>query len=326
MGRELDGVNALVTGSSHGIGREVALAFAAAGARVAVNGTPDRKSRAASASLAQRAEGERRPSGGRAKTSSWGRSAAAEAVAAEIAARGGTAVACAASVADFAEAGALVDRCVAEFGSIDVLVNCAGVPEPDGASILEMSEDAWRAVVDVHLGGTFYCCRHAAPRMVAQRGGAIINTSSHSFLGTYAGVAYPAAKGAVNSLTFALATELREHGVRVNAVCPGAKTRLSTGPGYERRIHDLHARGILSDAVRDISLDPPEPRFAAPIYAFLASDRARGITGRVFTATGGYVGVFERAAEKMLAYRDHRGAEPWQVGEIADLVARQGLD
>jgi NAD(P)-dependent dehydrogenase (short-subunit alcohol dehydrogenase family) len=292
LGRELDGLRALVTGSSHGIGREVALAFAAAGARVVVNG----------------------------------RSRAVETVAGEIRARGGTAVACAASVADFAAAGALVERCVAELGGIDVLVNCAGTPEPDGASILDISEADWRAVLDVHLGGTFHCCRHAAPHMVAQRSGAIINTSSHSFLGMYGGVAYPAAKGAVASLTFALATELREHGVRVNAVCPGAKTRLSTGLGYERRIRDLHARGILSDAVRDISLDPPEPRFAAPIYTFLASASAAGVTGRVFSASGGYVGVFAQGAEKLLAYRDHRAAPPWEVGEIAAAVAQRGLD
>ena len=298
MAGELEGRSALVTGSSHGIGREGAFALAAAGARVVVNGTPDGS----------------------------GRSRAAEEVAGEITARGGAAVAHAASVADFAAAGALVERCVSEFGSIDVLVNCAGVPEPDGASILDLSADAWRAVLDVHLGGTFHCCRHAAPLMVARRAGAILNTSSHSFLGAYAGVAYPAAKGGVTSLTFALATELREHGVRVNAVCPGAKTRLSTGPAYERRIHDLYARGILSDAVRDVSLDPPEPRFAAPIYAFLASDRARGITGRVFSASGGYVGVFARGAEKLLAYRDHRDGEPWQVAEIAAAIAKQGLD
>ena len=298
MDRELFGRAALVTGSSHGIGREVALALAAAGARVVVNGTPDAS----------------------------GCSRAAQAVAAEIAARSGTAVACAASVADFSAAGALVERCIDEFGAIDVLVNCAGVPEPDGASILDMSSDDWRTVVDVHLGGTFYCCRHAAPHMVERGAGAIINTSSHSFVGMYGGVAYPAAKGGVTSLTFALATELRDRGVRVNAVCPGGKTRLSTGPGYERRIHDLHARGILTDALRDVSLEPPDPRFAAPIYAFLASDRARGITGRVFSASGGYVGVFAQGAEKLLAYRDHRGAEPWQVGEIADLIARHGLD
>jgi 3-oxoacyl-[acyl-carrier protein] reductase len=291
-------VNALVTGSSHGIGREVALALAAAGARVVVNGSPDRD----------------------------GRSPSAEAVAREIAARGGVAAACAASVADFAAAGALVDRCVAEFGSIDVLVNCAGVSERDGASIFDFTERDWRAVIDVHLGGTFHCCRHAAPRMAAQRSGAIINTSSHSFLGAYGGVAYPAAKGGVTSLTFALAAELREHGVRVNAVCPGAKTRLSTGPGYEAKIRDLHERGILSDEVRDVSLDPPEPRFAAPIYAFLASDRARGITGRVFSASGGYLGVFARGSEKLLAYRDHRGAAPFEVAEIAAAVEARGLD
>lgn len=298
MERELAGRAALVTGSSQGIGREAALALASAGARVVVNGTPDAS----------------------------GRSRAAEAVADEIAARGGTAVACAGSVADFAAAGALVERCVSEFGAIDVLVNCAGVPEPDGASILDMSADDWRAVVDVHLGGTFHCCRHAAPYMVARRAGAIINTSSHSFTGMYGGVAYPAAKGGVTSLTFALATELRDRGVCVNAVCPGGKTRLSTGPGYERRIQDLHARGILTDALRDISLEPPDPRFAAPIYAFLASDRARGITGRVFSASGGYLGVFAQGSEKLLAYRDHRGAEPWRVGEIAELIAQQGLD
>jgi 3-oxoacyl-[acyl-carrier protein] reductase len=286
-------VNALVTGSSHGIGREVALALAAAGARVVVNG--------------------RSP-------------AAAAAVAEEIAARGGTAVACAGDVADYSSAGALVERCVAEFGSIDVLVNCAGVPEPDGATILDLSESDWRRVVDVHLGGTFFCCRHAAPHMVAQRSGVILNTSSHSFLGTYAGVAYPAAKGGVTSLTFALAAELRGSGVRVNAVCPGAKTRLSTGPAYEQRIRALHARGILSDALRDASLVPPEPRFAAPIYAFLASDRASGITGRLFSATGGYLGVFARGSEKLLAIRDHAHAAPWQLDEIADAVAARGLD
>jgi NAD(P)-dependent dehydrogenase (short-subunit alcohol dehydrogenase family) len=312
LAAELDGLAALVTGSSRGIGREVALAFASAGARVVVNGSPDRESRAASRK--------------RAKTSSLGRSAAAEAVAHEIVARGGVAVACAASVADFAAAGALVDRCVAEFGRIDVLANCAGVPEPDGASIFDFSERDFRAVLDVHLGGTFHCCRHAAPRMAAQRSGAIINTSSHSSLGSYAGVAYPAAKGGVNSLTFALATELREFGVRVNAVCPGAKTRLSTGPAYERKIRDLHARGILTDAVRDVSLDPPEPRYAAPIYVFLASDRSRGVSGRVFSASGGYVGVFAQGAEKLLAYRDHRGAAPFEVDEIAAAVAERGLD
>jgi NAD(P)-dependent dehydrogenase (short-subunit alcohol dehydrogenase family) len=154
----LRGKRAVVTGSSQGIGREVARALAAAGAAVVVNGTPDRD----------------------------GRSPAAEAVAREIAERGGTAVACAANVADADAAGSLIERCVAEFGAIDALVNCAGVPEPDDASILDLSERDFRAVIDVHLVGTFHCCRHAARRMVAQRSGAIVNTSSHAFLGTYA--------------------------------------------------------------------------------------------------------------------------------------------
>jgi NAD(P)-dependent dehydrogenase (short-subunit alcohol dehydrogenase family) len=138
-------------------------------------------------------------------------------------------------------------------------------------------------------------------------------------------VAYPAAKGAVNSLTFAIAADLGEHGVRANAVCPGARTRLSTGRAYERRIRDLHARGMLSEAVRDASLDPPDARFVAPLYAFLASDRARGVSGRLFSVSGGYLGVFGKSTEEPLAYRDHHTEEPWGQAEIAEAVARAGL-
>jgi 3-oxoacyl-[acyl-carrier protein] reductase len=77
--------------------------------------------------------------------------------------------------------------------------------------------------------------------------GAIVNTASHAFTGVFAGTGYPAAKGGVVSLTYALAAELREHGIRVNAVCPGAETRMSTGSDYSDHIEELHRRGILDD-------------------------------------------------------------------------------
>jgi len=223
-------------------------------------------------------------------------------------------------VADFDFAAHLVETCVERFGSIDVLVNCAGISEPPGASILDMSARDWRESIDAHLTSTFNCCRHAAPRMLAQLRGAIVNTSSHAYLGHYGGTAYPAAKGGINSLTFALAAELREHGVRVNAICPGASTRLSSGAAYERHIRELHARGLLGDVARDAALDPPPPEHVGPLYAFLASELADGISGRVFSSVGGYVGVFAPSQEKLLAFRDHRSAGPWPIQDLANAV------
>jgi len=288
-GRSLAGLGAIVTGSTSGIGRSVALALAEQGARVVVNGRADTGD---SSSTARR-------------------------VAEEITASGGEAVAVAGSVSRFEVAGRLVEACLDSFGSLDVLVNCAGVPEPDGSTIFDVTPEAWRELIDVHLTGTFYCCRQAAPRMATRGGGSIVNTSSHSALGLYGGTAYPAAKGGTNSLTLALAVELRGGGIRVNAVCPGARTRLNEGPAYAERIRDLHARGVLDDTLRDASLDPPDPRHLGPIYAFLAGPASHGITGRIFSASGGYVGVFQPHREQLLAFRDHRKAGPWPVDELA---------
>ncbi|MDJ0849673.1 MAG: SDR family NAD(P)-dependent oxidoreductase [Myxococcota bacterium] len=286
-GRLLEGRSAVVAGGSRGIGRAVALALAAQGAAVVVNG---------------RSPGP------------------AQEVADAITAAGGRALARPGSVADFAFARELVDSCVEAFGAIDVLVNCAGVAEPEGTSILDLSAEAWREVVDAHLTGTFNTCRHAAPHMVARGRGAIVNTSSHSYLGHYGGTAYPAGKGGTNSLTFALAAELCEHRVRANAVCPGARTRLSTGPAYEARIRDLHARGILGDDVRDASLAPPDAQHVGPLYVFLASDLAKDVTGRLFSASGGYVGLHARAGESLLAFRDVEKQGAWPLEELAEQI------
>jgi NAD(P)-dependent dehydrogenase (short-subunit alcohol dehydrogenase family) len=292
----LEGRCAVVTGSSRGIGRAVALALAAEGAAVVVNGRPDVD----------------------------GLATAAEAVAEEIRRGGGRALVSAGSVADFDYAGELIAASEEAFGPIDVLVNCAGIAEPEGASILLARPEDWTAVLDVHLGGTFNCCRQAAPRMARRGSGCIVNTSSHAFTGLYGGTSYAAAKGAINSLTYALAAELREHGVRVNAVCPGARTRLSTGPVYERHIRSLNERGLLPDAVRDAALDPPEPRFVGPIYAFLASDRGAGITGRIFSTSGGFLGLFAAPDESLIAYRDHATHEPWTQAELGAALLDSG--
>jgi NAD(P)-dependent dehydrogenase (short-subunit alcohol dehydrogenase family) len=283
----LAGRGAVVVGGSHGIGQAVAGLLAANGAGVVVSGRDaDAVGRAASA----------------------------------ICANGHRAVAHPGSAADEAVARSLVDACVAEYGRIDILVNCAGAPEPPGSSILRISTAEFRDLMDAHLGTVFSTCRAAAPVMVDQRSGAIVNTSSAAFLGDYGGTGYPAGKGAVNSLTLAIAAELFQHGVRANVVCPGAKTRLNTSPDYEEHISDLHRRGMLDDATMRMSLDVPPVEYVAPAYVYLASGLASGVTGQIFVAAGGFVGRFERPTPTVLGYRDHHDSPPWSVAEIHRMV------
>ncbi|TQF65813.1 SDR family NAD(P)-dependent oxidoreductase [Rhodococcus spelaei] len=280
----LAGRGAVVTGSSRGIGRAVAFALAAEGAGVVVNG--------------------RDP-------------AAAEQTAADIVAAGGRAVAVPGSAAADGVAEALADAAVRAYGSVDVLVNCAGVAEPPGSSILTISDDQWREQIDAHLTSTFRTCRVMAPLMVERGAGAIVNTSSFAFLGDYGGTGYPAGKGAVNSLTLAIAAELAQSGVRANVVCPGASTRLSVGDEYVRHIEDLHRRGMLDDAMRHGSLNPAPAQYVATLYAFLASDLSAGVTGGIFAGSGGFVGRFDRQTPALVAYRDHLTAPPWTLDELA---------
>ncbi|MFZ2178112.1 MAG: SDR family NAD(P)-dependent oxidoreductase [Rhodococcus sp. (in: high G+C Gram-positive bacteria)] len=287
-GQNLAGRAAVVTGSSRGIGRSVAHALAAEGAGVVVNGR-DRE--------------------------------AAEQVAKEIVDAGGRAIAVPGSAAAKGVAEALADAAVSTFGSIDVLINCAGIAEPSQSSILNVTDEQWSELIDAHLTSTFRTCRVIAPLMVAQGGGAIVNTSSFAFLGDYGGTGYPAAKGAVNSLTLAIAAELAESGVRANVVCPGARTRLSVGEEYEQHIEQLHRRGMLDDAAHYGSLNPAPPEYVAALYAYLASDRAATITGSVFVGSGCFVGRFERQTPSFVAYRDHATAPPWTMDELAELVS-----
>ncbi len=220
------------------------------------------------------------------------------------------------SPADPATADALIGACVDEFGGIDALINCAGTAEPAGSSILTVTSTQFHDLLDAHLGTTFETCRAAASRMVAQGGGSIVNTSSFAFLGDYGGTGYPAGKGAVNGLTLAIAAELKAQGVRANVVCPGARTRLSTGPGYEAQIADLNRRGLLDDVSMQGALDAAPPEYAASTYAYLASDRATHVTGQIFIAAGGFVGRFDRVAPSVVAYRDHHDSPPWTVAEL----------
>ncbi len=285
---DLAGYGAVVVGGSHGIGAAVSALLAALGAGVVVNGR----------------DGD-----------------AVDATVDAIAAGGGSAVGLSGSASGERIAEALMMLCENEFGAVNALINCAGIPEAPGSSILTVTHREFDDLIDAHLGTVFATCRAAAPRMAAAGGGSIVNTSSVAFLGDYGGTGYPAGKGAVNGLTCAMAAELASHGVRANVVCPGAMTRLSTGAAYEAHIESLRRREMLDEATAAASLEAAAPEYAAPLYAYLVSDMSAEVTGEILIAAGGFIGRFNRPTPAVLGYRDHHDTPPWSLSEIHAMFA-----
>jgi meso-butanediol dehydrogenase/(S,S)-butanediol dehydrogenase/diacetyl reductase len=194
----LRGRNALVTGAARGIGRGIALALADAGANVAL------------ADLAGGSSGPSYELAGQAEL---------EAAAKEVEARGVRALALTCDVRSAEQAAAAVERAARELGSLDLLVNNAGVVHFDG--LASFPEERWDLLFDVNVKGTFLMCRAAVAKLVETKG-AIVNIASVAGKRGYAGGSgYCASKFAVVGLTQALAMELAPQGVRVNAVCPG---------------------------------------------------------------------------------------------------------
>lgn len=287
-GLRLDGRAVVVVGSSRGIGLAVARDLAARGADVVMGGRD---------------------------------AAELEARVSELAAESsGRIVGVAGSAHEPAVAEALLGAALDGDAPVSGLITCAGVAEPAGSSILSVSHDEFAGLIDAHLGTVFAPCRVFAPHFVEAGGGAIVTTSSFAWLGSYGGTGYPAGKGAVTSLTLAVAAELAEHGVRANVVCPGARTRLSTGEGYEEHIRELGRRGMLDELSVQGALDPAGPEYVAPLYTYLVSDLAEGITGQVFAGAGGFVGRFPTPEARILAYRDAQEAPPWTPGELDGLL------
>ena len=240
---------AVVTGSTRGIGREIARELAAAGMNVVVNSSSEK-------SLP-----------------------AAEALAAEIAGQFGVeAVAVAANVADEAEANALIAAAADAFGRVDVLVNNAGITR-DGLAA-RMGDADFDAVIDINLKGTFHCCRAAAKVMMKQRWGRIINMSS--VVGVYGNagqVNYAASKAGVIGMTKTLAKELARRNITANAVAPGFIATDMTDALSEAQKEAIVGR-IGSGRLG-------EPADIAHLVRFLASDEASYITGQVICVDGG---------------------------------------
>ena len=252
----------IVTGGGRGIGREHCLEFARQGAKVVVN------------DLGGARDGE-------------GRSTKpAEEVVAEIKAMGGQAVANGDDVSDWDGAKRMIDQAVSAFGRLDVLVNNAGILRD--RMMTNMSIEEWDAVIKVHLRGTFCPSRHAAEYWRAQvKDGKtvdarIINTTSISgLLGNQGQCNYGAAKAGIAAFTVTSAMELARYNITVNAISPGALTRMTEDLGY-------------SIDVPAGQWNPRDPANIAPVVVWLASSEAKDVTGQVFESTGGRLTVFER--------------------------------
>ncbi|WP_158853650.1 SDR family NAD(P)-dependent oxidoreductase [Saccharothrix deserti] len=250
--RRFDGRVVLITGGTSGIGEATARAFAAEGAKVFFCGR---------------------------------REALGNQVAAGIRASGGDATYRRADVRDEAEVRALVEACVRRHGRLDVAVNNAGIESPRAVRLHEQTLADLDAVWRTNVAGVFLGMKYEIPRMLAQGGGAIVNTASVSAEVGFATIApYNASKHAVASLTKVAGLEYAADGIRVNALAPGAvdtpmlrRAAEAFGMTYEQIAQDYPIRRIVS------------PDEIARVIMFLASADASAVVGQDLDATGGYL-------------------------------------
>ena len=267
----LDGRVAVVTGAGAGLGRAEALALAEGGARVVLNDLPG----------------------------------AADAVLEEISARGGEAVVVAGDIGERATTDAITQTAVERLGSLDIVVNNAGVIRDK--MLFNMSDEDWDLVLKVHLRGHFLLSRNAAShwrsaykRTGEQVYGRVVNTASEAFLvGSPGQPNYAAAKGGITALTLSTARGLGRMGVRANAICPRARTAMT---------EDVFGEDTSGGAV-----DPLSPEHVAPLVAYLASPAADQITGQVFVAYGGMVALL---AAPVVEQRFDAQSDTWDLADL----------
>jgi NAD(P)-dependent dehydrogenase (short-subunit alcohol dehydrogenase family) len=261
MARLCEGRVVIVTGGARGIGREHSLMLAEHGAKVIVNDL-----------------GGARDGTGEADVSP------AQQVVDEIVAAGGEAAANGADVSSFEAAKEMVEQAIDTFGDLHAIVNNAGILRD--RMLVNMDESEWDAVIAVHLKGTFAPSRHAAAywREQSKAGkdvsARIVNTTSVSGIyGNPGQTNYGAAKMGIAAFTIIAARELARYGITVNAVAPGALTRMTEDLGMGQASEEQQAQ--------------MHPRFIAPIVTWLCSEQSSAVTGRIFEASGRMLAVAE---------------------------------
>jgi NAD(P)-dependent dehydrogenase (short-subunit alcohol dehydrogenase family) len=274
----LEGKSVVVTGAGGGIGRDFALAMAAAGAQVVVN------------DLGTSVKGESRDAG------------PAQKVADEIRAAGGTAVANTDSVSEWESANRIVQCAMDSFQRIDVVVNNAGILRD--RFFFNLSPDDWRAVIDVHLNGSFYVSRAAAPHFKSQQSGCYVHmTSTSGLVGNLGQANYAAAKLGIVGLSKSIALDMAKYGVRSNCIAPFAWSRMIGSIPTET--DDQKAR---VDKLKSM-----ETAKIAPLAVFLASERAKDVSGQIFAVRANELFVMSQSRPLRSVHR----TEGWTPQTIA---------
>ncbi len=273
MPARFEGKVAIVTGAAHGLGASHALSFAREGADVAV------------ADICHDLPEARYAMGAEAEMNS---------VVKEIRDLGRRAMGIRCDVTKADEVENMVQRVVDEFGKIDILVNNAGIAFV-ATPVWEVTEEAWRMTVDVMLKGTFLCSKYVLPHMIKQRYGKIVNTSSIGARGQRHNAPYSAAKAGIETFTLAMAKDVGEYNININAVAPGC-------------VYTPMMRGACKDAALDFGV--PEDQVYSTIcqqfhilgreilaqdisngVLFLCSEEARNVNGHVLYVDAGFLGI-----------------------------------
>ena len=251
----------VVTGAGGGIGRDIAIAMAAHGARVVVNDI--------GASL-----------GGEVSADSAG---AAQRVVNEIAAAGGEACASTDSVSSWASAERIVQCALDHYGRIDGVVNNAGILRD--RIFHKMSEDDWRSVLAVHLDGAFFVSRAAANHFRSQNGGACVHmTSTSGLIGNFGQANYSAAKLGIAALSKSIALDMARYRVRSNCIAPFAWSRMTSSI----------PANTPEEKARTEQMKKMETRKIAPMAVFLVSDAAAAVTGQIFGVRANEIMLFSQ--------------------------------
>jgi NAD(P)-dependent dehydrogenase (short-subunit alcohol dehydrogenase family) len=276
----MEGKVAIVTGAGGGIGREIALAMALAGARVVVNDI--------GASLSGQGETSATPG---------------EQTVEIIRQRGGEATLSTDSVADWASAQKIIQCALDSFGRVDALVNNAGILRDQ--IFHKMSPEEWLAVINVHLNGSFFTSRAAAEHYRRQGSGAFVHmTSTSGLIGNFGQANYSAAKLGVAALSKSIALDMQRFGVRSNCIAPFAWSRMTSSIPAETE----------AEKARVARLQQMTPDKNAPLAVFLASDAAKDVTGQIFAARHNELFVFSQPRPVRSAHR----AEGWTPETIAE--------